>query len=180
MEGVGQQRVWLDDDGDFLRRLHGYPLERHDHTPIVASPHGHVCPWRSAQVTTVDGQAGAVDITGLRTGQIRNERSHFHRLAKAGTLKRTPLLKLVAATSVGIVEGVTLLDLAYEEDSQAEVDMNVVMTEDGGLVEIQATAERQTFAREKLLEMMDHAQAGISELVEAQRSTLAAALHELK
>ena len=69
----------------------------------------------------------------------------------SSTLKKLPLTQLVAATSVGIVEGMTLLDLAYEEDSQADVDMNVVMTESGGLVEIQATAERSTFAREKLL-----------------------------
>ena len=80
----------------------------------------------------------------------------------------------MAATSVGIVEGVTLLDLAYEEDSQAEVDMNVVMTEAGGFVEVQATAERTAFPREKLLEMMDHAQRGIIELFEIQRAALRA------
>jgi ribonuclease PH len=96
----------------------------------------------------------------------------FRRLVEAGTLKKLPLTQLVAATSVGIVEGVTLLDLAYEEDSQAEVDMNVVMTEAGGLVEVQATAERNAFPREKLIEMMDHAQRGIIELVEAQRAAL--------
>ena len=67
----------------------------------------------------------------------------------------------------------TLLDLAYEEDSQADVDMNVVMTEDGGLVEVQATAERNPFPREKMLEMMDHAQRGIIELMAAQRAALA-------
>ena len=66
-----------------------------------------------------------------------------------------------------------MLDLAYEEDSQAEVDMNVVMTEEGGLVEVQATAERNAFPREKLTEMMDHAQAGIIQLIEAQRAALA-------
>ena len=61
---------------------------------------------------------------------------------KAGTLKHSPLRQLVAATSVGIVDGTPLLDLCYEEDSAAEVDMNVVMTEDGGLIETQATAEK--------------------------------------
>ena len=97
----------------------------------------------------------------------------FERLVQAGTLKTSPLRQLVAATSVGIVEGATLLDLAYEEDSQAEVDMNVVMTEGGGLVEVQATAERSAFARNKLTEMMDLAEAGIAELIEAQKRTLA-------
>ena len=98
----------------------------------------------------------------------------FARLVKAGTLKKSPLRQLVAATSVGMVEGTTLLDLAYEEDSQAEVDMNVVMTADGGLVEVQATAERSPFARNKLTEMMDLAEHGIQQLFEIQRNVLAA------
>jgi ribonuclease PH len=98
----------------------------------------------------------------------------FRRLLQAGTLKKSPLKQLVAATSVGIVEGVTLLDLAYEEDSQADVDMNVVMTEDGGLVEVQATAERSPFPRAKLIEMMDQAERGIFELAAAQKAVLEA------
>ena len=73
---------------------------------------------------------------------------------------------------MGIVEGQVLLDLAYEEDSQAEVDMNVVMTEDGGLVEVQATAERSSFPRTRLLEMMDYAESGIEQLFAAQRKVL--------
>src|SRR5690348_14455674 len=71
-------------------------------------------------------------------------------LVKAGTLKQTPMKQLVAATSVGIVGSVPLLDLCYEEDSQAEVDMNVVMTADGGLVETQATAEKGSYSRAQL------------------------------
>ncbi|HEX3940067.1 MAG TPA: ribonuclease PH [Acidobacteriaceae bacterium] len=94
------------------------------------------------------------------------------RLVEAGTLKKTPLRQLVAATSAGIVEGTTLLDLAYEEDSQAEVDMNVVMNEDGGLVEVQATAERSTYSRARMLEMMDYAERGIREMIAAQRTVL--------
>jgi ribonuclease PH len=73
---------------------------------------------------------------------------------------------------VGIVEGNVLLDLAYEEDSQAEVDTNVVMTEDGGLVEVQGTAERGSFPRALLLEMLDYAEAGIQQLFRAQRELL--------
>jgi ribonuclease PH len=95
-------------------------------------------------------------------------------LVKAGTLSRSPLRQLVAATSVGIIEDTVLLDLAYEEDSQAEVDMNVVMTADGGLVEVQATAERQAFPRARMLEMMDYAEEGIKELFAAQKEILAA------
>jgi ribonuclease PH len=98
----------------------------------------------------------------------------LHRLVKSGTLKRSPLRQLVAATSVGVVDGELLLDLAYEEDSQADVDMNIVMTEDGGLVEVQATAERQAFPRARMLEMMDLADAAIRELFSAQQAMLAA------
>jgi ribonuclease PH len=120
-------------------------------------------------VLQADGGTRTAAITGACVAMA----IAFRRLVEAGTLKKLPLIQLVAATSVGIVEGVTLLDLAYEEDSQAEVDMNVVMTEGGGLVEVQATAERNAFPREKLLEMMDHAERGIIELVEAQRAALA-------
>ena len=93
----------------------------------------------------------------------------LNRMVASGALKANPLKQLVVATSVGIVEDTVLLDLAYEEDSQAEVDMNVVMTEDGGLVEVQATAERMAFPRSRMLEMMDLAEAGIKELLKAQR-----------
>ena len=99
----------------------------------------------------------------------------FNRMVATGALKASPLRQLVAAASVGIVEGTVLLDLAYEEDSQAEVDSNVVMTEDGGLVEVQATAERQAFPRARLLEMMDLAESGIRELLKLQREAIAAA-----
>ena len=81
-------------------------------------------------------------------------------LVKAGTLKQSPLKQLVAATSVGIVEGTALLDLCYEEDSAAEVDMNVVMTEDGGLVESQATAEKGSYSRSQLNGLLDLAEGG--------------------
>lgn len=87
----------------------------------------------------------------------------------AGVLKQSPLLDLVAATSVGVVDGRVLLDLAYEEDSRAEVDMNVVMTASGGLVETQATAEKGTYTRAQLNEMLDIAEAGIRELLAAQK-----------
>ena len=97
------------------------------------------------------------------------------RLVAAGTLKQNPLQHLIAAVSVGVVEGATLLDLAYEEDSAAEVDANVVMTEAGGLVEAQATAERKAFNRSQFNEMLDLAEEGIRQLFGAQRSLLAEA-----
>ena len=98
------------------------------------------------------------------------------RLQAAGTLKESPLKQMVAATSVGIVDGNVLLDLEYSEDSRAEVDMNVVMTSDGGLVETQATAEKGTYSRAQLNEMLDVAQAGIRELLEAQKEVVGSKL----
>ncbi|MGA7887115.1 MAG: ribonuclease PH [Acidobacteriaceae bacterium] len=120
-------------------------------------------------------QADGGTRTAAITGACAALAIAFHRMVATGALKASPLKQLVAATSVGIVEGTVLLDLAYEEDSQAEVDMNLVMTEDGGLVEVQATAERQAFPRPRLLAMMDLAEAGIRELLEAQRQAIAAA-----
>ena len=98
------------------------------------------------------------------------------RLVAAGSLKQNPMRQLVAAVSVGVVEGATLLDLAYEEDSAAEVDANVVMSADGGLIEVQATAERKVFPRGSLDEMLDLAQAGCERLFAAQRAMLDATL----
>jgi ribonuclease PH len=92
------------------------------------------------------------------------------KLVKAGTLKESPLKQMVAATSVGSVDGRVLLDLEYQEDSRAEVDMNVVMTADGGLIETQATAEKGSYSRKQLEEMLDVAEAGIRELLEAQKA----------
>jgi len=79
---------------------------------------------------------------------------------------------MIAATSVGIVGGATLLDLCYEEDSQAEVDMNVVMTADGGLVETQATAEKGTYTRAQLDQMIDLAATGLKSIFAAQCAVL--------
>lgn len=97
------------------------------------------------------------------------------KLVEAGTLKASPLRQMVAATSVGIVDGNVLLDLAYEEDSRADVDMNVVMLADGGLVETQATAEKVPYTRAQLGHMLDYAEAGIRDLLAAQTAALSTA-----
>jgi ribonuclease PH len=94
-------------------------------------------------------------------------------LVKAGTLKQSPMRQLVAATSVGIVGGTALLDLCYEEDSQAEVGMNVVMTAGGGLVETQATAEKGSYSRAQLDALIDLAESGLKEIFQAQQKVLA-------
>jgi ribonuclease PH len=87
-------------------------------------------------------------------------------LVAAGILKTLPLIDSVAATSVGVVDGVALLDLAYEEDSRAEVDMNVVMTGSGKFVEVQATAEGQPFGGAELQDLLALAAAGIRRITE--------------
>ena len=98
------------------------------------------------------------------------------KLVSAGTLKTNPLKQMMAAVSVGIVDGNTLVDLCYEEDSRATVDMNVVMLASGGLVETQATAEKDSYSRAELNAMLDLAETGIRELLVIQQTALAAAL----
>jgi ribonuclease PH len=117
-------------------------------------------------------QADGGTRTAAITGACAALAIALNKLVIAGTLKQSPLKQLVAATSVGVVENTALLDLAYEEDSNAEVDMNVVMTEDGGLVEVQATAERTAFPRPQLNAMLDLASAGATQLFAAQRAIL--------
>jgi ribonuclease PH len=96
------------------------------------------------------------------------------RWVSEGSLPAVPLTQSVAAVSCGMVDGVPLLDLDYSEDSTAEVDANVVMTGDGGLVEVQATAERTPLSRASLDDLLALAAGGIDELREAQQAALAA------
>jgi ribonuclease PH len=95
------------------------------------------------------------------------------KLVEAGTIERLPLDQSVAAVSVGMVDGEALCDLDYAEDSSAEVDANVVMTGDGGLVEVQATAERTPLSRASLDELLSLAEGGIANLRGAQDKAVA-------
>jgi ribonuclease PH len=107
------------------------------------------------------------------TGGLVALRLACERLIREGSLERTPLSGTVAAVSAGIVDGVPLLDLDYSEDSTAEVDANVVMTGDGGLVEVQATAERTPLSRAHLDELLALAAVGIEQLRVAQDEAVA-------
>jgi ribonuclease PH len=120
-------------------------------------------------VLQADGGTRCASITG---GMVALQ-SAFLRLIAEGSLVRTPLTGTVAAVSCGIVDGVPLLDLDYREDSSAEVDANVVMTGDGGLVEVQATAERTPLSRAHLDDLLALAAGGIAELRALQGSALA-------
>jgi ribonuclease PH len=94
-------------------------------------------------------------------------------MVETGAIKSVPLFQYVAATSVGIVDGVAMVDLCYEEDSRADVDMNMVITGGGKMVEVQATAEHKPFDDGELAEMMALARRGIEALIERQQEVLA-------
>ena len=97
----------------------------------------------------------------------------FSRLLISGRLRTHPVSEACAAVSVGVVAALPILDLAYEEDSQAEVDMNVVMTSSGRFIEIQGTAEGLPFSKKELQELLSLAEHGIASLLEAQSEVLA-------
>jgi ribonuclease PH len=123
-------------------------------------------------VIEADGGTRTASITGAVVAMALA----IEKLRGKGVLPRsaTPVLRqLLAAVSVGIVGGVPMLDLNYVEDSQAEADCNVVMTEAGWLVEVQATAERKPFSREELNELLALANKGIGDLLRLQREALA-------
>jgi ribonuclease PH len=104
----------------------------------------------------------------------------FGQLLLQGDIQRWPVVDQVAAVSVGVVGGVPLLDLEYVEDQAAEVDMNVVATARGALVEIQGTGEKRSFARSEMDALVDLAFQGIAELVKAQNEALAATLEQVQ
>jgi len=127
--------------------------------------------WVDCDVLQADGGTRTASITGAYTALALALR----RLEQAGKLSRTPLRDSVAAISVGLLGGEVLLDLPYEEDSRADVDMNVVATGSGDLVEVQGTGEGSVFTRAQLDALTDLALAGISELSQMQAAALAAA-----
>jgi ribonuclease PH len=116
-------------------------------------------------VLQADGGTRTAAITGAYIAMSAAVRQ----LVKFGALKKSPIRDFVAATSVGVVAGVGMLDLCYQEDSQAEVDMNVVMTGSGKFVELQATAEKTAFDDAQLASLVTLARRGIEELVAIQR-----------
>lgn len=121
-------------------------------------------------VLQADGGTRTASITGAYVAL----RDAIDGLMRNGLLPSSPLRDAVAAVSVGMFEGVPVLDLDYIEDSGCETDMNVVMTGTGGIVEVQGTAEGKPFSRAEMTSMMDLAHAGIGELVALQRAALAA------
>ena len=124
--------------------------------------------WLDCDVLAADGGTRTASITGASVAAALACKE----LLKKGLIKQNPI-RLVAATSVGIVGGVPMLDLDYPEDRDAAVDMNVVMTETGQFVEVQGSGEESTFSEEELSALLALARKGIATLIEGQRTALA-------
>jgi ribonuclease PH len=124
--------------------------------------------WVDCDVIQADGGTRTASITGGFVAMVLA----MQRMREAGMIRAIPVQDHVAATSVGIVGGIPMLDLAYDEDSRAEVDMNIVKTGDGRFIEVQGTAEGPPFERQALDDMMELADAGIRELVTLQKTVV--------
>lgn len=124
--------------------------------------------WLDCDVIQADGGTRTASVTGAFVALALA----FERMKAAGILRDVPLTDSVAATSVGIVNEQLLLDLCYEEDSHAQVDMNVVMTGSSELVEVQATAEGRPYTNQELQRLLDLAASGIRQLREKQQELL--------
>ena len=124
--------------------------------------------WIDCDVLQADGGTRTASVTG---GCVAAALA-FQTLVKARKLPRLPIKKLVAAVSVGICDGVPVLDLDYVEDRDASVDLNVVLTEDGQFVEVQGTGEEATFTDEQFAAMLALAKRGAAELITAQKAVI--------
>jgi ribonuclease PH len=124
--------------------------------------------WLDCDVIQADGGTRTASITGAFVAVALA----FERMVASGILRKVPLIDSVAATSVGIVDDELFLDLAYEEDSRAQVDMNVVMTGSGRFVEVQATAEGRPYTGQEMQRLIDLAGGGIQRLTEVQQDVL--------
>jgi ribonuclease PH len=124
--------------------------------------------WVDCDVLQADGGTRTAAITGASLAVS----IACQRLVEEKKVTELPIKKLVAAVSVGMIEEVALLDLDYEEDKAATVDLNLVATEDGALVEVQGAGEEATFSHDQLLEMLSLGRQGIADLIAAQRRVL--------
>ena len=145
-----------------IQRLIGRSLRAVTNLPAL----GERTVWIDCDVIQADGGTRTASITGAFIALALA----FETMRKRDSIRTIPLSDYVAAISVGIVDGEPLLDLAYDDDSRAEVDMNIVQTGDGRFIEVQGTAEAIPFGRESLNKLLDLADSGIRQLVEKQRA----------
>ena len=147
-----------------IQRLIGRSLRSVTNLPAL----GERTIWLDCDVIQADGGTRTASITGAFVALALA----LEKLRARDAIRSIPLNDYVAATSVGIVDGEPLLDLAYDDDSRADVDMNVVKTGDGRFIEVQGTAEADPFGREALMTLLDLADHGIKQLVEKQRAII--------
>jgi ribonuclease PH len=145
-----------------IQRLIGRSLRAVTNLPAL----GERTIWLDCDVIQADGGTRTASITGAFVALALA----IEKLRERDVVRTIPLSDYVAATSVGIVDGEPLLDLAYDDDSRADVDMNVVKTGDGRFIEVQGTAEAIPFGRDALMTLLDLADVGIQQLVEKQRA----------
>lgn len=124
--------------------------------------------WMDCDVIQADGGTRCASITGSFVSLVLA----LGEMKKKGLINDIPISDFVAAVSVGMIGGKPVLDLDYEEDSNAEVDMNIIMTGDGRYIEVQGTAEREPFRKEEMDKMLALAKSGINELIAAQKKIL--------
>ena len=145
-----------------IQRLIGRSLRAVTNLPAL----GERTIWLDCDVIQADGGTRTAAITGAFVALALA----IEKLRERDLVRTIPLSDYVAATSVGIVDGEPLLDLAYDDDSRADVDMNIVKTGDGRFIEVQGTAEAIPFGRDALMTLLDLADLGIRQLVEKQRA----------
>jgi ribonuclease PH len=145
-----------------IQRLIGRSLRSITNLPAL----GERTIWVDCDVIQADGGTRTASITGAFVALALA----LEKMRERDAVRTIPLLDYVAAISVGIVDGEPLLDLAYDDDSRADVDMNIVKTGDGRFIEVQGTAEADPFGREALNALLDLADQGIRQLIEKQRA----------
>jgi len=128
--------------------------------------------WIDCDVIQGDGGTRTASITGSFVALV----DALYKIKKGGLISSIPIRDYVAATSVGILNGEPLLDLSYEEDSRADVDMNIVMTSRSEFIEIQGTSERRTFNKEQMDKLLELAKNGINELIGMQKNLLSSVM----
>jgi ribonuclease PH len=148
-----------------IQRLIGRSLR----AAVDLSKLGEYTVYVDCDVIQADGGTRTASITGACVAIA----DAFKKMQADGLVKESPMKEMIASVSVGIYQGVPVLDLDYPEDSNAETDMNVIMTENGGFVEVQGTAEGETFSRQELNSMLELAEKGIAELSVLQQAALA-------
>lgn len=147
-----------------ISRLIGRAIRAGAHLPSL----GERTLTVDCDVLQADGGTRTASITGAWVATY----IACQRLVKGGQLQVNPMRTHVAAVSLGVVRGEVMLDLAYKEDQEAETDLNLVMTGEGGIVEVQGTAERTPFSRQELERMMEFGALGIAELVGRQKAAV--------